>query len=122
MPDNTVTIVGNVTDDPELRFTANGTAVANFTVAVNSRYKDGDEWKDKLEGFFKINAWKEMAENVAESVMKGTRVVVTGKINQRSWENNDGQKRSAIEITADDVGLSLRWATGSVEKSNRRGS
>lgn len=119
MPDNSVTIVGNVTDDPELRFTPSGKPVANFTVAVNSRYKKGDQWEDKLEGFFRVTAWGDMGENCAESLMKGSRVVVTGKLQQRSWEDNDGNKRSAVDLQADDVGASLKWATATIQKATR---
>lgn len=122
MADNTVTIVGNVTDDPELRFTPNGAAVANFTVAVNRRFKgQTGQWEDKLDGFFRCSCWRDMAENVSESLQKGTRVVVTGRLQQRSWEDNDGNKRSAFEISVDEVGPSLRWATASITKSQRSG-
>ena len=120
--DNTVTLVGNVTDDPELRFTPSGAAVANFTVAVNRRWKNqAGDWEDKLDGFFKCNCWRDMAENVAESLKKGTRVVVTGRLQQRSWDDQEGNKRSAFEIQVDEVGPSLRWATASVVKSQRSG-
>ena len=120
MADNTVTLVGNVTDDPELRFTPSGAAVANFTVAVNRRYKNADgQWEDKLDGFFRCNCWRDMAEHVAESLTKGTRIVVTGRLQQRSWEDQDGGKRSAIEIQVDEVGPSLRWATATVQKTER---
>jgi single-strand DNA-binding protein len=123
MADNTVTLVGNVTDDPELRFTPSGAAVANFTVAVNRRYKNADgQWEDKLDGFFRCNCWRDMAEHVAESLTKGTRIVVTGRLQQRSWEDQDGGKRSAIEIQVDEVGPSLRWATATVQKSERTSS
>jgi single-strand DNA-binding protein len=120
MADNTVTLVGNVTDDPELRFTPSGAAVANFTVAVNRRYKNADgQWEDKLDGFFRCNCWRDMAEHVAESLTKGTRILVTGRLQQRSWEDQDGGKRSAFEIQVDEVGPSLRWATATVQKSER---
>jgi single-strand DNA-binding protein len=120
--DNTVTLVGNITDDPELRFTPSGQAVANFTVAVNRRFKNqSGDWEDRLDGFFRCNCWREMAENAAESLTKGTRVVVTGRLQQRSWEDQDGGKRTAFEIQADEVGPSLRWATASVQKSQRSG-
>jgi single-strand DNA-binding protein len=120
MADNTVTLVGNVTDDPELRFTPSGAAVANFTVAVNRRYKNADgQWEDKLDGFFRCNCWRDMAEHVAESLTKGTRIVVTGRLQQRSWEDQDGGKRSAFEIQVDEVGPSLRWATATVQKTER---
>ncbi|MFN2389473.1 MAG: single-stranded DNA-binding protein [Actinomycetota bacterium] len=123
MADNTITLVGNVTDDAELRFTPRGQAVANFTVAVNRRWKDQEgQWQDKLDGVFKCNVWGAMAENVAESLTKGTRVVLTGRLQQRSWEDNDGNKRSAFEIQVDEVGPSLRWATAQVTKSQRTGA
>ncbi len=120
MPDNTVTLVGNVTDDPELRFTPSGRPVANFTVAVNRRFKNNDgQWEDRLDGFFRCSCWADMAENAAESLTKGTRVLVTGRLNQRSWEDNDGNKRSAFEVQVDEIGPSLKWATAQVQKSNR---
>ena len=120
MPDNTVTLVGNVTDDPELRFTPSGRPVANFTVAVNRRFKNNDgQWEDRLDGFFRCSCWADMAENAAESLTKGTRVLVTGRLNQRSWEDNDGNKRSAFEVQVDEIGPSLKWATAQVTKSNR---
>jgi single-strand DNA-binding protein len=118
--DNTITLVGNITDDPELRFTPSGSAVANFTVAVNRRIRQQDgSWDDKLDGFFRCNCWQAMAENVAESLTKGSRVVVVGRLQQRSWEDNDGNKRSSVEIQVDEVAPSLRWATASVQKSQR---
>ena len=120
MADNTVTLVGNITDDPELRFTPSGTAVANFTVAVNRRFKgQNGQWEDKLDGFFRCNCWREMAENVAESLQKGTRVVVTGRLQQRSWEDQEGVKRRDFEVQVDELGPSLRWATVTVQKSQR---
>ena len=107
---NSVTIVGNLTGDPELRYTPSGAAVANFTVAVNKRYKgDTGEWEDKLEGFFRCNVWREQAEHVAQ-LHKGTRVIVTGRLVQRSWETQEGQKRYEVEIQVDEVGPSLRWS------------
>ena len=118
--DNCITLVGNITDDPELRFTPSGSAVANFTIAVNRRWKDqSGQWQDKLDGFFKCNCWREMAENVAESLQKGMRVMVVGRLQQRSWDDQEGNKRSAFEIQVDEVGPSLRWATASVTKSSR---
>ena len=120
--DNCITLVGNITDDPELRFTPSGSAVANFTVAVNRRWKNqAGEWEDKLDGFFKCNCWRDMAENVAESLQKGMRVMVVGRLQQRSWDDQEGNKRSAFEIQVDEVGPSLRWATASVQKSQRSG-
>ena len=118
--DNCITLVGNITDDPELRFTPSGSAVANFTIAVNRRWKNpAGEWEDKLDGFFKCNCWRDMAENVAESLTKGSRVMVVGRLQQRSWDDQEGNKRSAFEIQVDEVGPSLRWATASVQKSQR---
>lgn len=118
--ENQVTIVGNVTEDPELRFTPAGAAVANFTVAVNKRFRNQDgSWEDKLDGFFRCSCWRDMAENVSESLTKGARVIVVGRLQQRSWETQEGQKRYEIEIQVDEVGPSLRWATANVQKSNR---
>lgn len=116
---NAVTIVGNVTDDPELRFTPSGLPVANFTVAVNSRVKKGDQWEDRNDGFFRCSCWRDMAENVAESLQKGTRVMVVGRLQESKWEDQDGGKRSRIEIQVDEVGPTLRWATATVQKSQR---
>ena len=118
--DNCITLVGNITDDPELRFTPSGSAVANFTIAVNRRFKNqSGQWEDKLDGFFKCNCWRDMAENIAESLQKGMRVMVVGRLQQRSWDDQEGNKRSAFEIQVDEVGPSLRWATASVTKSQR---
>ena len=118
--DNQITIVGNITDDPELRYTANGAAVANFTVAHSTRIRDAaGNWTDGDTSFFRVNVWRNLAENAAESLTRGTRVVVTGRLKQRSWENQEGEKRTVIEIEADDLGPSLKWATASVTKANR---
>jgi single-strand DNA-binding protein len=117
--DNTVTLVGNITDDPELRFTPSGSAVANFTVAVNRRINRDGQWEDRLDGFFRCNCWRDMAENVAESLQKGMRVMVVGRLQQRSWDDSEGNKRSSFEIQVDEVGPSLRWAVASVQKSRR---
>ncbi|HEX9776103.1 MAG TPA: single-stranded DNA-binding protein [Actinomycetota bacterium] len=121
MQGNSVTIVGNLTDDPELRFTAQGAAVANFSIAVNRRVRDPqtNEWKDGDPSFFRVNVWRQLAENVAESLSKGTRVVVTGYLKQRSWETQEGERRTVVEIEADEVGPSLRWATAKVERVSR---
>jgi single-strand DNA-binding protein len=120
--DNNITLVGNITDDPELRFTPSGAAVANFTVAVNRRINKDGAWEDKLDGFFRCNCWRDMAENVAESLQKGSRVMVVGRLQQRQWEDQDGNKRSSFEIQVDEVGPSLRWATATVQKSSRSSS
>jgi single-strand DNA-binding protein len=120
--ENQLTIVGNLTDDPELRYTPNGAAVANFSVAVSRRTQDpSGEWKDADTSFFRVNAWRSLAENVAESLTRGTRVVVVGRLRQRSWETQEGERRSTIEIEADEIGPSLRWATSKVERQQRGG-
>jgi len=118
--DNQITIVGNLTDDPELRYTANGAAVANFRVAYSTRIRDAaGNWTDGDTSFFTINCWRSLAENAAETLTRGSRVVVTGRLKQRSWENQEGEKRTVIEIEADDLGPSLKWAPASVTKANR---
>jgi single-strand DNA-binding protein len=122
MADSTVTIVGNVTRDPEIRYTQGGQANASFGVAVNRRWQNRqtNEWEERT-SFFNVVCWREMAENVAESIGKGTRVVVTGRLEQRSWETEQGEKRSVVEIVADEIAPSLRWATATVNKNDRRG-
>ena len=121
MPDNTVTVIGNITRDPELRFTATGQATTSFGVAVNRRWQNrqSNEWEEAT-SFFDVVCWRELADNVAESLGKGARVIVTGRLEQRSWETQEGDKRSKVEIIADEVGPSLRWATAKVEKNDRR--
>jgi len=118
---NNITIVGNATRDPELRFTASGQAVASFGVAVNRRWQNRqtNEW-DEATSFFDVTCWAQMAENVAESVQKGTRVVVSGRLDQRSWETDNNEKRSKVEIVADEIAPSLRYATAEVTKNERR--
>lgn len=109
--DTFVTVVGNLTDDPELRFTPNGTAVAHFRLAVTPRIREDDTWRDGETSFFRVNTWRELAANVAESLGKGHRAVVIGRLRTRSWETQDGDKRWAVEIDADEAAPSLRWAT-----------
>ncbi|MCB0976048.1 MAG: single-stranded DNA-binding protein [Acidimicrobiales bacterium] len=118
--DNTVTLVGNVTRDPELRYTPNGQTVATFGLAVNRRWQNRQtqEWEEQV-SFFDVKSWATLAENVAESVQRGTRVVVTGRLEQRSWETDNGEKRSKIEVVADEIAPSLRWATAQVQKIER---
>jgi single-strand DNA-binding protein len=122
MADNSVTLVGNVTRDPELRYTQGGAAKVAFGLAVNRRWQNRQtqEWEEQV-SFFNIVAWREMAENVAESVAKGSRVVVTGRLEQRSWETENGEKRTVVEVTADDIGPSLRWATAQIARNERKG-
>ena len=115
---NHVEIVGNATRDPELRFAQSGTAIASFGIAYNRKYKDGE---DKV-SFFDITCFRELAENVAESVTKGMRVIISGQLDQRSWQTDDGQRRSKVEIIADEVSPSLRWASAEVSKNERRDS
>ena len=119
---NNVTVVGNITRDPELRFTPTGQAVASFGLAVNRRWQNRQtqEWEEAT-SFFDVTCWAQMAENVSESLTKGSRVLVTGRLDQRSWENSDGEKRSKVEIVADEIGPSLRWATAQVVKNERKG-
>ena len=121
--DINVTIVGNLTNDPELRFTPSGAAVASFTVASNSRYLDKatNEWKDGEPVFMRCSVWRQYAENVAESLTRGTRVIVTGRLKQRSYDSREGQKVTVIEMEVDDVGPALRTATAKVTKVARSG-
>ena len=112
-----VTIVGNLVDAPELRFTPQGKAVANFTVAESQRIKDADGWKDGPSTFWRCSIWDTIAENMTESLVKGQRVIVVGEAKQRSFETKDGEKRTVIEVTATEVGPSLKWATAKVEKT-----
>jgi len=117
---NTITVVGNVTRDPELRYLTSGTALAQLGLAVNRRYQQNGEWQEDT-SFFDVVCWRELADNVSESISKGDRIIVTGRLEQRSWETQDGEKRSKVEIVADEVGPSLRWATAKVEKIRRDG-
>ena len=119
---NSVSLVGNVTRDPELRFTPTGQPNANFGLAVNRRWQNrqSGEWEEQV-SFFDIVCWGDMAENVGESLTKGSRVLVSGRLQQRSWETQNGEKRSKIEVVADEVGPSLRWATATITKVDRRG-
>jgi single-strand DNA-binding protein len=121
--ENQIVIVGNLTDDPELRYTPNGAAVANFSVAVTPRFRDQqtNEWKDGDTSFFRVNIWRNAAENVAESLTRGSRVVVVGRLKQRSWETPEGEKRTVVEIEADEVAPSLKFATAKIEKTARSG-
>src|SRR3954469_7249622 len=120
MVETHVTITGNLTDDPELKFTPQGTAVANFRIAVTTRVRDGESWRDGDTSFFRVNAWRDLAEHVGDSLSKGDRTVVIGRLRSRSWETADGEKRSVTEIEADEVAASLRWATATVERVGRR--
>ena len=119
---NRVILMGNLTRDPELRFTPSGAAVANFGLAVNRSWKNQqtNEWEEEVT-FLDVVCWRQLAENVAESLSKGTRVVVYGRLEQRSWETGDGERRSKVEIIADDVAPSLRWATAELTRNDFKG-
>lgn len=118
---NNVTVVGNLTADPELRFTASGVALANISIADSRRYQDkNSEWQEET-SFFRGTCWREVAENVSESLVKGSRVIISGRLKQRSWETAEGDKRSVVELDIQEIGPSLRWATASVTKTPRTG-
>ena len=121
--DTIITIVGNLVDDPELRFTPSGAAVAKFRVASTPRYLDKatNEWKDGDSLFLSCNVWRQAAENVAESLHRGMRVIIQGRLKQRSYETKEGEKRTVFEIEVDEVGPSLRNATAKISKTSRAG-
>ncbi|MFM8868319.1 MAG: single-stranded DNA-binding protein [Ilumatobacteraceae bacterium] len=118
MADNTITLVGNLTRDPELRFTTTGRGVASFGIAVGRRYQVNGEWQEQT-SYFNVTAWGQLGENAAASLHKGTRVVVTGRLEQREYTTREGDKRTAIDVIADELGPSLRWATAQVERTPR---
>ena len=119
---NQVALVGNITDDPELGYTQSGAALAGFTVAVSHRSKHNGEWQDVNDGFFRCTAWRSVAENASRTLKKGMRVFVAGKLVQRSWQDNDGNKRQTVEIQVTHVGPDLQFATAEVTKSTAEGS
>ena len=121
--DTVITVIGNLTADPELRFTPSGAAVANFTVASTPRTFDRqtNEWKDGEALFLRCNIWREAAENVAESLTRGARVIVSGRLKQRSFETREGEKRTVVELEVDEIGPSLKYATAKVNKASRSG-
>ncbi len=121
MIDNTMTVVGNLTTDPEVRFTASGTAVANFTIASSPRIFDRDkgEWRDGDALFLRCIVWQQSAEHLADSLTRGTRVIVTGRLRQRSFETREGEKRTSVELQVDEIGVSLRYITVAVTKTTR---
>jgi single-strand DNA-binding protein len=118
MSSNNVTLVGNLTREPELRYTTGGRGVASFGLAVNRRFQRQGEWEEQT-SFFNVTAWGDLGENCAASLIKGTRVVVTGRLEQRSWETQEGEKRTVVEVVADEIGPSLRWATAEIERNER---
>lgn len=116
---NSVTLVGNLVEDPELRFTASGIPRANIRMAVSRRWRgQNDEWQEET-SFFSGTVWRQYAENVAESLEKGSRVIVTGRLQQRSWETQEGERRSVVEVRIDEIGPALRWATADVRRTTR---
>ena len=115
--DNHTTIVGNLVEDPEVRFTNTGIAVTNLRVAVTQRIQQDGQWRDGETNFFKVNVWRQLAEHVAESLAKGDRAVVVGRLKRRSWETPEGDKRSVVEVEADEVAASLRWAVAKPERA-----
>ena len=119
MADTHVTITGNLTDDPELTHTTGGTQVANFRLAVTPRVRDGNSWKDGDTSFFRITAWRDLATHLCESLAKGDRVIVQGQLRMRSWETPEGDKRQVVEVTAEEIGPSLRWATAKPERATK---
>ena len=120
MPANSVTLIGNLVEDPELRFTASGVAMAKVRFAVNRRYQRNGEWQEDT-SFFGGTLWRDAAENAAESLQKGMRVIVNGRLEQQQWETKEGEKRSTVEVAIDEIGPSLRWATATVTRSPRAG-
>ncbi len=117
----TITLMGNLTRDPEIRYTGDGQATSTLAVAVNRRWQDRTtkEWEEST-SFFDVVCWRELAENAAVSLVKGARVVVTGRLEHRTWESSDGEQRAKVEVVADDIGPSLRFATAEVQRSERR--
>jgi single-strand DNA-binding protein len=115
MDDSNVTLVGNVTKEPEIRYTSGGRAQVSFGLAVNRRYQVNNEWQEQT-SFFNVVAWGTLAENVAASLTKGSRAVVTGRLEQRTYETKEGEKRNVVEVIADEIGPSLRWARAEVER------
>ncbi|MDQ4149128.1 MAG: single-stranded DNA-binding protein [Actinomycetota bacterium] len=118
---NSVTVIGNITREPELRYTPSGAAVVKFGIAVNRSYANRNGDRVEQTDFFDVTAWRELGENIAESLSVGSRVIVTGRLQQDRWENDGGEKRSKVYIVADEVGPSLRWATAQVTKTTRGG-
>ncbi len=119
---NTIVLVGNVTREPELRFTPSGQPTTTFGLAVNRRWQNRQtqEWEEAT-SFFDVVCWRELAENASESLHRGSRVIVTGRLEQRSWETSEKEKRSKVEVVADELGPSLRWARAVVTKNERKG-
>lgn len=122
--DTVITVIGNLTDDPELRFTPSGAAVANFTIASTPRVfkRDSNSWEDGDTLFMRCSVWRQYAENVAESLVRGSRVIASGRLKQRSYETREGEKRTVVELEVDEIGPALRYATAKVQRTQRSGS
>lgn len=115
---NSVTLIGNLTRDPELRFTTGGRAVASFGLAVNRRYQQNGEWTEQV-SFFNVTAWGDLGENVAATLNKGNRAIVFGRLEQREYENREGEKRTVVEVIAEEIGPGLRWAQAKIDRNER---
>jgi single-strand DNA-binding protein len=122
MADTHVTITGNLTDDPEVTFTQGGAAVCNFRVAVTPRVKQGDRWTDGETSYFRITAWRDLAAHIGDSLTKGDRVIVQGQLRTRSWETPEGERRSVVEVKAEEAGPSLKWATATPQRTSKANS
>jgi single-strand DNA-binding protein len=121
--DTVITVIGNLTDDPELRFTPSGAAVANFTIASTPRVfkRDSNSWEDGDTLFMRCSVWRQYAENVAESLVRGSRVIASGRLKQRSYETREGEKRTVVELEVEEIGPALRYATAKVQRTQRSG-
>jgi single-strand DNA-binding protein len=122
MPDTFVSLIGNLTDDPEVRFTPGGTQVGSFRLAVTPRVREGDTWKDGDTSFFRVNLWRDLASHAADSLSKGDRALVIGRLKARSWETPEGERRSVVEVEAEEVGPSLKWATAKPQRTRKAGN
>jgi single-strand DNA-binding protein len=120
MSETHVTLTGNLTDDPELKFTPTGVPVASFRLACTPRVRDGEGWRDGETSFFRVNVWRELGEHVADSLAKGDRAIVIGRLKARTWETPEGERRTVVEVEADEVAPSLRWATARPERAGKR--
>jgi single-strand DNA-binding protein len=118
---NSINVVGNLTGDPELRYTQSGTAMVSGSIASNRRYQVNGEWQEQT-SYFNFTAWRELAENLAATMTKGMRVVATGRMEQKDWVDKDGNKRTSYDLVLDEIGPSLRWATAVVTKTDKNGS
>jgi single-strand DNA-binding protein len=119
MAETSISLAGNLTSDPDLHHSPGGTARATFRVAVSGRVRDGERWRDGEPAFYSVVVWRDQAVHAAESLAKGSRVVVVGRLAQRSWQADDGSARSAVEVVADELGPSLRWATATTTRATR---